>query len=388
MGSRIVDQPKSSAMLAYGTSRGFRINTRLLALVAGSLAFIGLIAALLLSSQLPVPPQTLLLISARPSTLHRNLSIPLKQDLPAPWREAIATKSRLPVLFGLALDNERRVRPFAIVPRTSFVMDTSGLQVETRGLYRLLSMETLLTTGVRAHALATTLGAAFTHDASFHLRGDLLEGWALERVIEPDANTIIRGVWDEGMGQLLIEAESPTSSPATDAPLFVSLSGAHDGHAPITAGLLYQGIDLRTMSVSPNMISLALSPLGNRTLTLAWDHDLSDTHRRALALAQGNTSLSPMLLPDGTDASEIVSPISPFPMAEERRVTFSESVTTTADAPPESLVTDCPGMPRFILEGIALENTLTAIQFPSSWRNTLSHFSLRDDREAVILCVR
>src|SRR3989344_7734417 len=101
----VVDStPKGSAILAYGRARGPRWNGKLLALIAGSFAVIGILVYALMSTKLtlPLPIDRLLMVAIRPQPAVSRSNTELRQSLPPTWRTAIETRSSFPAILGVA----------------------------------------------------------------------------------------------------------------------------------------------------------------------------------------------------------------------------------------------------------------------------------------------
>lgn len=364
MGYRIVDQTsKGSAIGAYGTARGPRLNVPLLALVAGSLALVAGLVFFLFRMTVPMPAHTVLLVAARPAALNTYVNRPsLLRDLPASWRAVLDTNSHFPALFGVALDNNRRPHAFAIVPKTTLLGDPPNLQRTSFGFMALVASQELSLDTQPLGDLPLSVTKTFGADAVFALRGDLLEAWAFDVPFAEDTDTIVRGEWRDGMGHLDVRDVGATAADDIDASLFSIVGGTDGARRTIVAGLLSQGVDLRDAEVLPTATALSVSPLGNRALSLMWPDTLSDTDRA-------------MLPEDGI-------------FSDNNLVTFLETATTTAEEEAPTLpASDCPGTPHFILEGNLLQETLLSLGLSESWQDAIRSFRIHEQSRQVFACI-
>lgn len=389
----IIDQtPKGSAILAYGAARGPRWNGKLLALVAGSLvlaAALGIIAWFWLGS-VALPANQLAGALLAPRRLEQ-LSPSLRQALPAPWRSAAETRSRFPALFGVALDAERRPHAFALVTRTTAVAAAPGLDVQSQGIFLLLTDGSRPETESRpVHNALAGIGSLRSHDAFFRLRADLLSNLAgAPGATNPSSASIVQGTWDGLVGQADLPPEQETPPFALSAPIFAILGNHPDDARPATLALLSQGIDFRAIEQPPQLI--ALDPANEGSLALSWSSPLSPEDTSIVAGARGSVERRPYLLPDETEGS-VILPTSVSGTASGPLMVFigshlASSTLVTAPAEGDRPET-CPGIIRFSLNGAAFSSVLTAWNVPSSWKSFLQGFYVTESDHGTLFCIK
>lgn len=395
----IIDStPKGSALLAYGAARGPRWNGRLLALIAGSLALmIAVLTAFLLLTRVTLPTNRLLQIAVQPHSIYARLEPTMRQDLPAPWRAAIETQSRLPSILGVALDETGHMHAFAFVARTASVANASSVHVTTDGPIRILTDGTKIAhEQMQLRRVVGLIHEAHGRDAAFLIRGDLLArlaGTAEESVSE------IRGTWKGASGLLRLPSEEISISASGKGADLFAVPGDGSEHAPIIMGLLQQGADLRNWSVFPEALALRSGTEGG--LFLSWNQPLPLPESRLLAARRGLGELRPLTLPDQTEIMELhpgaASTTAPI---AEIWLPFAENSVPLPSMPPDlqgtssttttgSLEnTTCPGRVRFSLQRDSLASMLTAWGVPISWKNRIHGFELSENANGVHICIK
>jgi hypothetical protein len=385
MDSLIIDStPKGSAILAYGAARGPRWNGRLLALIAGSLAFVILgIAAWLLLIRVPLPADRLITAVVQPHALHDRLDPSLRQDFPASWRAALETKSRIPAALGISLGKDQRMHAFAVVARTAVVSSVPGLVVTSHGPVH------LLTDGsdgeMEKTPLRNLLGIARDvsgRDAAFRIRGDLLARLASdtsEAVVSE-----IHGEWSGGTGRLRLSPEQLSVPVPTEGMGLFALIGGDAHTTPIVNGLLQQGVDLRGWSTLPEAI--ALRPGTDGGIFLSWNQPLALPDARLLAAERGLGEIVPFVLPDATSINE------QWPGSASTTESVLETWLPFTDTPlfassSSTNTNPCPGIIRFSLQGEALRQTLTGWQIPDSWKTRVFAFRISETPTDVRVCL-
>ena len=366
MGYRIVDQLSTgSAMSAYGTARGFPWKVILLALTAGSLLLLAGVF-LLRFSRIPLPAHTVFLAVIWPSSSLAGM----RQALPEPWATA-AHRSGFPVLFGVALDENRMPQPYTIRFRTPFARKRPTLAHTSQGLY-LLTYERdddhlytqLPTEKMRLQNLPLSLSSLFGNDAVFFIRTDLLEAWIRNASLQTDAASFVSGTWKGSFGRLDIPSNNTANPLLTDGQLLAVTNGATEAREVLFAGLLAQGIDLRGGTLTPAYTAFSLSPSGTRAFILSWSDPLSDPDRTLIISAGGELNA------EGTEA------------------TFREATPHTSPLPVERSSSDCPGTPHFFLADATLHSVLAHLGVPTAWQTELQRIQLNVSGEETLLCVR
>ncbi|OGL72920.1 hypothetical protein A3E39_03155 [Candidatus Uhrbacteria bacterium RIFCSPHIGHO2_12_FULL_60_25] len=385
----VVDStPKGSAILAYGRARGPRWNGKLLALIAGSFAVIGILVYALMSTKLtlPLPIDRLLMVAIRPKQAVSRLNTELRQSLPPTWRTAIETRSSFPAILGVALDADNRPRAFALILRTTVIVPTETVQVTDAGAYRLLTNGTPMNTEdvplSRVWSLSRRLRR---HDLSFTVNGALLSRYAELETKEDDDVT---GVWDGTQGTINVASTNDGDGDAYDAPIFSRLGDHRDDALPAVAALTSQGIDVRMMTARPTLVSVRPDAAGGVVLT--WPEALAADDLLALRAALGVTDRRVLALPDETGVIELFpsSATATVPMSTSTWW-LSETILRTSSWNPEITQSDpaCPGQTRFLIQDQALQNLLTAWNVPIIWQKTLQRVRLLDTGDSVRVCV-
>lgn len=345
MDYHLVDQaPRGSALSAYGMARGFRWNLPLLALVAGSLVLAVGGMAWLLSRPVLIPRYPLLIVTARPALLHAALSPEERATLPRAWGRIVATKSHLPAIFAVALDEDGAPHTFAALPGQA-------------------SGDDRVPTDTVPHWSLPGFWHAFRTDAAFALRGDLFTAWVLRVPLEEDPRTVVTGTWKEGVGRLTTDPSDAATRSDLVGQLIAALGDDLTAREAIFTGLLSQGVDLRGMSQAPSATSLAVSELGNRTLTLRWAAPLSEQDRAQVAAMGGSIS------------------------AQGDQAIFYDAATTTADIAPPPVAHTCPGSLRFALEGTVLRHALETVHAPPFLQERFSSLIVTHDGSDAFVCL-
>lgn len=409
MNHLIVDSaPKGSAILAYGRARGPRLNRRLMAWLAMGAVVVGLAIFAAMSTKLTliVPRDRLALAALRPRDAYGRLSTDLRQSLPAPWRAAFETRSRFPVLLGVALDGQDGPHAFALVARTGPVTPSTELRVHDEGAYRLLTDATALELERVPFRPAWNL----TRRARRHTLAWTIDGALLARVAGSDATNVadaageITGVWDGRRGDIAV---SPAADPAPlagrggvndgeplDSPLFAILGGGVDA-LPALAAITSQGIDLRSVTIP--LTRLAFDPQNNSAVFIEWGARLPNSDLLHIRAALGASESRDYLLVDQSVARELIPSSAtltvPFllPMRQDASSTWeiTDSALKPKDLNLQSLPPDpaCPGKVRFLLQGSAMRNLLSVWKMPENWKNMVNSLKISQVEGGVAVCV-
>lgn len=385
----VVDStPKGSAILAYGRARGPRWNGKLLALIAGSFAVIGVLVYGLMNTRLtlPLPADRLILVAIKPKQAFPRLSTELRQALPPTWRAALETRSSFPAILGVSLDEEDRLHAFALVLRTNVVVPTEKVRVADAGVYRLLTDGSATATEPEPLSSVWKLTRRLRrHDLSFVASGRLLSRLALS---ESGDNDDVTGVWDGTRGTMNVAPSEDGGGATFDAPIFSRLGDNREDALPVVEALASQGIALHAMSAFPNVVSVR--PDNEGGAILAWRDALATDDLVTIRTALGITDRAVLTLPDTTDVIELLpsSATATMPMATS---TWSLSGATlqTSDWIPQEARPDpsCTGHVRFLLQEQALRNVLTAWDVPISWQNAMHRIQIVHANGIVSVCL-
>lgn len=390
--SLIIDStPKGSAILAYGAARGPGWNYKLLAVVAGSLVLmmITIFCLWFFNTSLSIPKHRLVTIAVRPLDVSQRIDSTLQHDLPPPWRAAIETHSRFPALLGIALDEQRRPHAFAVVMRTTVIASEPGLQIQRGGTLLVLTdgsdakQET-----TKLHQVAESIWRLKDADAAFVLRTDLLSAITSDDApISEGAKDEVRGTWSGSIGRLDFASEQVDGDPLS-APVFATLGGSAETASPVIAGLLSQGVDLRSVSSPPT--ALALDPKNGGSLFLLWGNDLTPSDAAQLAAIQGSGEHALYPLPDGSESMEYLPAKQSGANIGSTSIFMGEHLASSTflapSAPNTTLPEICRGTPRFSLEEDALQAILASWSMPESWSRHVKHFRIVDGEKGVMMC--
>jgi hypothetical protein len=389
----IVDAtPKGSAILAYGTSRGPRWNSALLAIVAGGvvLLMLALFGAWLVRATVMLPEQRLITAVVQPRALAEQLNPVVVHDLPPSWRAVLASRSQLPALFGVAYDDAGTFHAFAVMARSSAIAAEPGLTVDTHGLLRVLH------DGADIPRESVSLFHAFTpfwksvgHDGAFHIRADVFARLGMQEGMladtdKQDASEIITGTWDGTVAKLDLSSESAEDA-LVQAPLFAVLGDAQEGVVPIAQGLLSQGIDLQTASIMP--YTLALDPFAEGTVYLYWRAPLSLNDGRILSAARGINERALLTLQDNTTHPEFQF------LRDDKSTTGPTSVylgqlspSSTLFMPPSAPTDGCQGTTRFLVQDVVFQSILRVWGIPESVGKFVNGMRVTDSNKGVFAC--
>lgn len=396
----IVDAtPKGSAILAYGHTRGPRWNWKLFAILAGSFFMAGLVTLFFISNKLTllVPRGRLVTVAIRPKTLASELSTELRQSLPPPWRAAVETQSRFPAILGIALGADDRPHAFALVARTSSVLPASGLNVTKNGLFRLLTDdENIAIEKVPIQAAWSLERKLRRHGAAWILDGSLLRRLAGTTENDDRVPTLdeASGVWDGWRGRIFIGSEDGDGT-ALDAPIFAILGNDLEASVPVIEALTSQGIDLRQITLPPSRIAVTDQAPGG--LSIEWRDKLGADNLVSLRSALGQTDRREQLLPDETGIRELIPSSAtltvPFLVSADENTSSTWEVSDSALKGSEQILTEtqpdpnCPGQVRFLLQGKAMQNLLTAWDIPETWKKSLSRLRIVQAGSDISVCL-
>ncbi len=130
-----VETPKDSTILAYGTAPGFGYRRALVwALIAAIVLILASSLWWSLSRPLAMSAQTFTIVT-RPSAAQEEVPARIQEQLPEPWRVALKSGSRWPVVLGGGLGPNGWTW-FALVPR--WVGGSAALPRTQAGLGRIL----------------------------------------------------------------------------------------------------------------------------------------------------------------------------------------------------------------------------------------------------------
>jgi hypothetical protein len=386
--------PKGSALLAYGSARGPGWNFKLPALVAGSLALVGIVVSLIwiLVAKTMLPTERLITVVTQPHAIHARLDPALRRDLPSSWRAAIETNSRLPALFGVTLGEDQQLHAFALVARTARIAAEPTFTVTKAGAFHLLTDD-----GAHEERESLRVARAFrgawslrSNDAAFTIDAARLRVLTNDTIEAAQASTPdeLRGTWKERAGTLSLAPEQTAAQTAVMGPIFAILGDNQEDARPAVTGLLSQGIDLRGVAELPT--SIAVDPEGNGSIELSWPAlPTGETAGRLVAL-QGNPTKKPLFLPDHAQVTEI-QPGTPATNTQKGATMLflgDGLASTTLDyAQKESVNSACPGIIRFSLHSGALQRVLAALSLPESWRSAFNRFFITESADSVHICV-
>lgn len=385
----IIDRtPKGSAILAYGTARGPGWNWKLLAVVAGSLAFVLCIAGItwFLTASVDVPSGRLLAVTIQPRGVAKKLDPALRRDLFAPWRTAIESRSRFPAVLGMSLGSDGQLHPFAIVARSATVMEV-GLTAATDGAFVLLTLrddEGIAKERVPVrHAFrdAVSLKKA---EAAFTLRMDMLAQFALPTDSMEASAEELRGRWSGRIGTLNVTTDGQRADGAVAGPLFAVLGSGAEAQPAVT-GLLSQGFDVRGLSDAPQAI--AMDPADGGSVALYWDKAPSREDSGILLAVQNRGRDRVLALPDLTEITEILPGMAPTTSVHGSTMLFLGDGLASSTYDFIRASQTCPGTVRFSYEGAALQQTLTGFSIPDSWKAVLRSIRLTETEGKTKICL-
>jgi hypothetical protein len=398
----IIDTTQSgSAILAYGKAPKKRVYFKWILLGFIALAILCSVGLwiFLRSITVTMPSGRLILAALKPAAVAGRMPNELVQDLPAPWRAAMRTDSRLPVFLGVRLDERGAPHAFAIVGRHHFIAASEGLTVESRG------MTTLITDGepnadfesVRFSELFGLWRRIGSHDAAWMMESRELarlllngtvEGTAFANARTEDtmiANTgnrdAVMGTWDGLRGSIELPGTGVESA-AGSASITVTLGPDRREAQPVMNALSSQGIDVRSLENHPSLI--LVSP-EERDVGLGWKDPVSEHDRLLVRGALGLSTLKEYALPDETVAKEY-APGGPASSSLSGTLFSSKGQEDNLSASDPPLADPCPGTLRLWLTGTPLRNLLAQWSFPESWIRFIRSVQIRETETAVI-CV-
>jgi hypothetical protein len=374
--------PQGSAILAYGKTPKTSGILKWVLIGFIGLATLVLLGAWLLVRSLSVelPGNRLLLVSLKPSRIGPAIPGGLVSDLPAAWRAAIRTDSRLPVYLGLSLDDAGEPHAFALTYRTKRIDESDALHVTPAGLMNLLEDVPSNTDRdrVRGFELLNLSRELRSHDASWVLSASELTRFVLNEGAE-DADVF--GTWDGNQGTIELPQTNVPSIANDGAQIVVTLGRDRTEAEPALSALASQGIDLRTVSESPSVIYLVPE---HGDVRLGWETPLSSDDQRLALGALGISNSQEYQLPDETLAREIAP-------GEESGSSASGSLFSSKGISPiprsEEGPSGCPGSLRLFLDGSALQNMLGSWNIPHSWRNAILSIQIRENNDQAIICI-
>ena len=283
----------------------------------GGCAAILLFSTIFFSSAFPLPANTFILTTARPSILARALTPEQVLRLPSEWRTTIAQKSGWPVIFGLVKREGSNPQAFVLGPRWS--IPASNSDQRNKFLVRQAGA-----TSLPIDASSTPMVYRFF--AFSHLvHAGWLQGWIDPSLLFPAAaasSTLIHFHTDGTTLQLTDEQSSivpPAQRNLVNAPLplngDLSLQLAALTDAVQVSEVLNQlpigPIDntLPFLTQSPSAIDLSFSASSTLNgLRLTFTEPLSSQEQSTLANALvGGSTPTPLTLADGTLATEHVA---------------------------------------------------------------------------------
>lgn len=375
--------PQGSVILAYGKApktRGFLKWIIVGFVAATALIYIGLwIFSQTCSVELP--SNRLLLIALKPSVVRPKLPSTLVPDLPAPWRAAIRTDSKLPVFIGVSIDDERRPHAFALVYRHHVIVPSEAIGITNTGLTKLITdgSSHAASDHVRIQELLKLQRPLRSHDASW-----IIESSELVHIIldEDGPEGVVRGTWDGTTGIIALPPTDVPSVSSNEAALVVTLGKQRDEALPLVNALVRQGINLQSVNDPPSVIYLSPE---QRDVRLGWEGSVSP-HEQAIILgAIGISGFKPYELPDRTVVREY-APSAEFVSSVSGSLFSRDGITGIPHI--NEHAEGCEGALRLKLQGEPLKNLLTSWSIPRSWRDFITEIQIREQSDRAIICIQ
>lgn len=373
----VSNPPNGSAILAYGTAP--RSHSLWKWIIAAGITLAAIICVsvgyLILFASVQLPERRLATVTLRPSDI--EIQSALIRDLPAPWRAAIETKMHAPISIGSWIGDDGKLYSFALVPRWTTIAKTEHLQTQAHGFSMLITDHEPVLEGVPLRRLWKMRRELKIHNAAWEVDGSVLEGIALSEDVS--GTEIITGTWDGRVGRINLSASS--AGPAGEDLIAVSLQPDRDDVAPIIQALPTQGLDLSAIATPPTRI--LINP-ETQDIRVGWSERLSDKEQGLVLGAFGLGATTAYELPDASTISQL----SPTSTSEDLNATNTyftpRGIESLSD---EKNPSDCPGIPRFVLQGSALSNLLKQYGAPESWIQALSFIRIHEDEEGAVICV-
>jgi hypothetical protein len=388
----IIDTTQSgSAILAYGKApkKGVYFKWILIGLIAlAAFCSMGL-WILLCNVTVRIPSDRLILAALKPAAVAGRMPSELVQDLPAPWRAAMRTDSRLPVFFGASLDERGAPHAFALVLRQHAVAASGGLAVKSKGMMTLLTDGTINENieSVRFSELLRLWRRIGQHDAAWMIESRELarlliglDGTGSTTFANAGTGGAVFGTWD-GLRGMIELPPTGVESVAASAPITVTLGPDRSDAQPVINALSSQGIDVRFLDAPPSVIFVSPE---DRNVRLGWSSPVSEHDRLLVRGALGLSTLKEYALPDQTVAKEYAPGDRTFSSLSGTLFSSNgEEDMPTSDPP---LADPCPGSLRLLLKGIPLRNLLAQWSFPESWIHFISSVQVRET-DMTIICI-
>lgn len=366
-----------SPILAFGKARRSFRSYIGMTIIAIAVIFIGCLTFGLCSSTV-VPAQTVFSIVLKPTDVIDRIGGARILDLPAPWRTAIETKKTSPVILGIAKNTDGSLHPFAMIRRPASITVSENLIFETKGFFHLLFSGDLETKKASSFSLVRESWSLKKHDATWLIRQDLLQELSGSS-FDAEGSDVIRGTWDGANGEIHL-VKTGASSLESSGALFATLGSNAEEAKPVVSALFSQGIDLSGSDQTPSSILVQ----EDGALFLGWMHPTpKDLSIARVAFRQVTSTV--IELPDATIAEEFQSvsvggvEIAPL---------FISASGVSNNLPSTSSTSDCDGVLRFRASGIVLQNILSSISVPVSWKQSIESIEIREGDDHANVCVK
>jgi hypothetical protein len=365
-----------SPILAYG-SAGSTKNRKISIIISIIILLITIpiltIVGYFFLGSAELPSETLLAISVIPSDVNSKMNGALITELPAPWRTALEMNISFPIILGLALTSDGKPAPYAVLPRIASVAAPEKTNIISGTLTKMILNENIKTSKSHYRSYSKLLSVRKNMDAGWMINERLLLMISGEALSDARDDIPVYGSIKANRGVIFLPIEDVVAKEA-NGKLFAILGEAlGTSSEAVTNRLLTQGIDIRDVHAPESLV------MGdNGSIQLTWK-DLRPEESPQLLIASGKTTSTTFQLPDDM-AVKLISSDATSTTNEIYIAGTIENVTSTQQS-------SCPGHIRFSIQGEALQNLLTLIKMPLSWKEKIQAVTISTDNNKNIFCI-